>query len=131
MTRGVEQKKKKKGNILQEQMKKQKSTRGHFRNPLSYVSLWPPTTSPFTMLSPISFYFSGVHNVISAEDLTRSSSFIGSAGIMQNHRLSENLTLSIFSFFYSNFLLFLLHLLFFPGEVPLLCEWAQKATKKK
>ena len=44
----------------------------------------PRPITLFTMLSPISFHFSCVYNVISADDLTRSLSFIGSAGKKQN-----------------------------------------------
>ena len=55
---------------------KKQRMRGHFRNLLSYASLWPPDRfNSLTMLSSISFNFSGVYNVISAEDLTRSLSF--------------------------------------------------------
>lgn len=112
----------KEGNILRA-MNEEKCMRGHFRNPLSYVSLWPRPIPLFTVLSPISFHFSGVYNVIPAEDLT---SFIGSAGKMQNDHLSQKLT--------TPFLFFLLpspfrSFFFFPGKVAFLCEWTQKATK--
>lgn len=70
----------------------------------------PALTAQFlATLSPISFYFSGVYNVISAEGLTRSLRFVGSAGKMQNDRLSNNRALSTF---YSNFLLVLLRIVF-------------------
>lgn len=106
-------------------MKKQKEYKRALQKYTVLCVPLAPTTPLFTMLSPIYFYFSGVYNVISAEVLTRSLSFIGSAGKIQS--LSKNL----FFIVYYNFLLFFLHLLFLPGKVPLLCEWATKATKDK
>lgn len=89
-----------------------------------------PAAQFLATLSPISFYFSGVYNVISAEGLTRSLRFVGSAGKMQNDRLSNNgapsplfTPISSPSFY---------ALFSFAGRVPLLREWAQKkATENK
>lgn len=59
---------------------KTKEYKGALQTFTSLVSLWPRSLGSSLCSDQYLFYFSGVYNVISGEDLTRSLSFGNSAG---------------------------------------------------